>query len=261
MKLLALATNAYKESVRQPIFYQLLLVSASLIFFSQFMVYFAFGEEAKMIRDMGLATVTVCGLFLALFGSSTVIAGELEKQTATTVLTKPLSRNQFILGKFLGIIGSLLLALFVLTLVFLLALYRPPSVYAWKMVEARLDLSILPGIFLIYLQIAVMTAISVALSTRLGMVPNIILSSFIFILGHLANYLIGFFAGQGGWVQVAGRFLYLIPNLDSFNVAGAIALGVPIPLSYLLSAASYAAIYTTIALLGAMALFRGREIR
>lgn len=261
MRLLALAKNAYKESVRQPIFYQLLLISALLIYLSQFMVFFAFGEEAKMIRDMGLATVTVCGLLLALFSSSTVIAGELEKQTATTVLTKPLGRNQFVLGKFLGIIGSVFLALFILTLIFILTLYRPPSVYAWKVVEARFDLSILPGIFLIYLQIVVITAISVALSTRLGMVANIILSSFIFILGHLANYFIGFFAGQEGWVRAAGRLLYLIPNLDSFNVAGAIALGTPIPLSYLLSAASYAVIYITIALLGAMALFRGREIR
>ncbi len=257
MKILAIAKNAYKESVRQPIFYLLLIISVLLIYFSQFLVFFSFGQETKMIKDMGLATVTMCGLLLALFSSSTVIA-----QTATTVLTKPLSRNQFILGKFLGIIGSIFIAMLVLTLVFIFTLYQPPSVYAWKIVAKNIDLSILPGIFLAYFQAVVITAISVAISTRMGMVPNIILSSFIFVLGHLSNYLIGFFAGKDFWVRVGGKIFYLvIPNLENFNVSDAIAVGTPVPIGYLLSAAFYGAIYAAIALLAAMALFRDREIR
>lgn len=253
MKLLAIAKNTYKESVRQPIFYLLLIISAFLIYLSPFLVFFAFGEEAKMIKDMGLATVTICGLLLALFSSSTVIAEEMEKQTATTVLTKPLSRNQFILGKFLGIIGSLLLAILVLTLIFILTLYQ---------VEKKISFSILPGILLVYFQVVVITAISVGISTRLGMVPNITLSTFIFVLGHLSNYLFKFFEGKDFWVRVGGKIFYLvIPNLENFNVSGAIAVGTPVPLNYLLSAASYGAVYATIVLLVAMVLFRNREIR
>lgn len=262
MRLLAIAKNAYKESVRQPIFYLLLIISAFLIYLSQFLVFFAFGEETKMIKDMGLATLTVCGLLLALFSSSTVIAREMEKQTATTILTKPLSRNQFILGKFLGVIGSLFPAILVLTVVFIFTLYRPPSVYAWKVVEGKIDISIIPGVFLVYLQAMVITAISMGISTRLGMVPNVILSSFIFVLGHLSNYLIKFLEGKDLWVRAIGKILYLIiPNLENFNVSGAIAVGTPVSLDYLLSAASYGAVYAAIALLGAMALFRNREIR
>ena len=262
MKLLAIAKNAYKESVRQPIFYLLLIISALLIYFSQFLVFFSFGEETKMIKDMGLATVTMCGLLLALFSSSTVITREMEKQTATTVLTKPLGRNQFILGKFLGIIGSIFVAMLVLALVFIFTLYHPPSVYAWKIVAKNIDLSILPGIFLAYFQAVVITAISVAISTRMGMVPNIILSSFIFVLGHLSNYLIRFFEGKDLWVRVGGKIFYLvIPNLENFNVSDAIAVGTPVPIGYLLSAASYGVIYAAIALLAAMALFQHREIR
>jgi ABC-type transport system involved in multi-copper enzyme maturation permease subunit len=263
MKILAIAKNAYKESVRQPIFYLLLIVSAFLIYFSQFLVFFSFGQESKMIKDMGLATVTMCGLLLALFSSSTVIAKEMEKQTAITVLTKPLSRTQFILGKFLGIISSIFIAMLVLTLVFILTLYQPPSlIYAGKIVAKNIDFSILPGIFLAYFQAVVITAISVAISTRMGMVPNIILSSFIFVLGHLSNYLIGFFAGKDFWVRVGGKIFYLvIPNLENFNVSDAIAVGTPVPIGYLLSAAFYGAIYAAIALLAAIALFRDREIR
>jgi ABC-type transport system involved in multi-copper enzyme maturation permease subunit len=261
MKILAIAKNAYKESVRQPIFYLLLIISALLIYLSQFMVFFTFGEEAKMIKDMGLATVTICGLLLALFSSSTVIAGEIEKQTATTILSKPLSRNQFISGKFLGIIGSVLVAILILTLIFIITLYQPPSVYAWKIVEKRIDLSILPGIFLIYLQVVVITAISVAISTRLGMMPNIILSFFIFVLGHLSNYLVRFFEGKDFWVRVGGKIFYtVIPNLENFNVSGAITLGTPIPADYLLRSFLYGIIYTTIALAAAMLLFQEREI-
>ncbi len=253
MKLLALTKNAYKESVRQPIFSLLLIISAFLIYVSPFLAFFTFGEEAKMIKDMGLATITVCGILLALFGSSTVIAKELEKQTASTILTKPLSRSQFILGKFLGIIGSVLLAILVLALIFFLTLYQ---------MEKKMDFSIFPAIFLIYFQVVVITAISVGISTRTGMVPNIILSSFIFILGHLSNYLVNFLEGKSFLISLGGKIAYLIiPNLENFNVSGAIAVGTPVPLDYLLYAASYGVIYTVIALLGAIVLFQGKEIR
>ena len=253
MKILPIAKNAYKESVRQPVFYLLLTVSALLIYLSPFMVFFSFGEEIKMIKDMGLATVTICGLLLALFSSSTVIAGDMERQTATTILTKPLGRNQFILGKFLGIIGSVFLAILILTLLFILTLYQT---------EKRISFSILPGISLAYLQAVVITAISVGISTRLGMIPNIIISTFIFVLGHLSNYLIRFFEGKDLWLRAGGKIFYLvIPNMENFNVSGAIAMGTPVPIGYILSAASYGAIYIAIALLAAMALFRNREIK
>jgi len=253
MKLLAIAKNAYRESVRQPIFYLLLMISAFLIYLSPFLTFFAFGEEVKMIKDMGLATLTICGLLLALFSSSTVIAEEMEKQTATTILTKPISRNQFILGKFLGIIGSILLAILILTLIFILTLYQ---------VEKKISFSILPGTFMVYLQAMVITAVSVGISTRMGMVPNIILSSFIFILGHLTNYLIKFIEDKDSWIRAGGRIFYIaIPNLENFNVSGAIAVGASVSPNYLLSAALYGAVYITLALLGAMVLFQGREIR
>lgn len=261
MKLLAIAKSAYKEATRQPIFYILVIISGVLIYLSQFMVFFSFGEEAKMIKDMGLATVTICGILLALFSSSTVIAQEIEKQTAITILTKPLSRHQFILGKFLGISGSILLAMFILTLIFIFTLYKPPSIYNWKVVEAQIDLSILPGIFLAYLQAVVITALSVGISTRLGMVPNIMLSSLIFVIGHLSNYLFRFFQGKNILITTAGKVFYLvIPNLGNFNVSSAIAVGIPVSVKYLLWATSYGIVYTTIALLTAMLIFQDREI-
>lgn len=253
MKLLAIAKNAYRQSVRQPIFYILLVTSLALILGSPYTTFFAFGEEIKMIKDMGFATITICCLLIAILSASNVIAEEMDKKTIMTILSKPVARGQFILGKFLGIIYSALLATIVLTLIFLLTLWQ---------VEKRLDLVILPTVFLIYIQVIILTAISVGVSTRAGLVLNIVLCSFIFVLGRLSNYLIKFFQDKDLLTESVGKVLYtVIPNLENFNVSGAAVLGTPIPGDYLLRSLLYGIIYTTIALAGAVLLFQRREIR
>ncbi len=253
MRIIAVAKNAYKQSARQPIFYILLVTSLALILGSPYVVFFAFGEEIKMIKDMGFATITICCLLIALLSASNVIAEEMDKKTIMTILSKPVARGEFILGKFLGIIYSTLLATIVLTLIFLLTLWQ---------VEKRLDLAILPTLFLIYIQVMVLTAISVGVSTRAGLVLNIVLCSFIFVLGHLSNYLIKFFQDKGLLIRLAGKIFYTaVPNLENFNVSGATVVGTPIPVDYLMRSLLYGIIYTTIALAGAMLLFQGREIR
>lgn len=253
MKILAIAKNAYRESVRQPIFYILLVTSLALVFGSPYFTFFAFREEVKMIKDMGLATITICSLLLSLFSASNVIAEEMDKKTIMTVLSKPVARGDFILGKFLGIIYSTLLATILLTLIFLLTLWQ---------VEKRLDLAILPAVFLIYIQVVVITAISVAVSTRAGLILNIVFCSFIFVLGHLSNYLIRFFQGKGLLINSLGKIFYtVLPNLENFNVSGATVVGTPIPADYLLISFLYGIVYTVIALMGAMLLFQGREMK
>ena len=251
MKILAVATNTYKESLRQPVFFMLLIGGAILIYTSPFYALFAFGAEIKMIKDMAFATITISSLLFALFNASAAVAEEVESKRLLTLISKPLTRNEFIFGRFLGIIIGVLIMMVILTLIFLLTLWQ---------IEA-FDLIIFRGILLIYIKVALMSAISIAISTRLPVITNIVICILIFILGYLSNYLFGFFIEKTFPIYLIGRIFHtIIPNLENFNVAAAIAIGTPISTGYLFTAILYGIIYVTIALMVAGALFQKREI-
>lgn len=180
-----------------------------------------------------------------------------------TVLCKPISREQFIIGKFLGISFSILVASLVLSLTLILTLWqikKSPDILILGVAEVNIT-GVLPGLFLIFIQALLLSAVSTAVSTRCGLVLNLLLCSFIFVLGHLSNYLVGFLEGSSSLVWLLGRFLYiLIPNLENFNVSSAIALNIQVPADYLLSSTCYGILYSILALLVAILLFEKREI-
>ena len=197
MRICAIAINTLKEGVRQPVFYLMVGGGAVLILLSVYFTLFSFGEEAKLLKDMGLATIALFGLIIALFTSSSVIADEIEKKTVLTVLCKPVSRSQFVLGKFLGIVSAALVAMLTLALVLCLALYlheKTGSIHAHSMsrddsqVLAQVS-SVFVGAIFAFLQVFVITAISVAISTRFPMIVNVSVCLSLYILGHVTRYL------------------------------------------------------------------------
>ncbi|MEK7483521.1 MAG: ABC transporter permease subunit [Planctomycetota bacterium] len=122
-KIWAILRNTYHEIVRQPIFYFLVGIFSILLFLSQYLTLFAFGAEISMMKEMAIASITLCGLLLALFSSTTVITEEIENKTVITVLSKPIYRYEFILGKFFGIVYALFLVVVFQTFLFTLTLW------------------------------------------------------------------------------------------------------------------------------------------
>src|SRR3982751_871270 len=113
MKTLTIAMATAKEAIRQPAFFVLAFLAGSSLIASIFVSYFTFGEDIKMYKDTSLTTISFVCLLLALLTASSTVAEEIEGRTAITLLSKPINRRQFIVGKFLGIeLG--VLALFVL---------------------------------------------------------------------------------------------------------------------------------------------------
>lgn len=113
----AIASNTFRESIRQPVYWAVVLLTASLMMLSVIFAGFALGEESKLVRDAGLTSITIAGLLLAMFLSSNVVADEIEKKTALSVLCKPVHRYQFIVGKYIGICCSIVIAYIILTLI------------------------------------------------------------------------------------------------------------------------------------------------
>ena len=113
MKSFTIALATAKEAIRQPAFFVLAALAGFWLVASIFVAYFTFGEDIKMYKDTGLTTISFVCLLLALLTASSTVAEEIEGKTAITLLSKPINRRQFIVGKFLGIeIG--VLAMFLL---------------------------------------------------------------------------------------------------------------------------------------------------
>ena len=123
MTTIAIATNTFREAVRQPVYWAIAGLTAALMCLSVVFVGFALGEEMKFVRDAGLTSITIAGLLMAIFLSSSVVADEIDKKTALSVLCKPVRRSQFILGKYSGILLSIVAAYIILTIVFFVTVW------------------------------------------------------------------------------------------------------------------------------------------
>ncbi|MHC4428635.1 MAG: ABC transporter permease [Planctomycetota bacterium] len=117
---LAITRNSFFESIRQPILLVVLLVAALGLVFSNLLAGFTMEDDQRMMIDLGLSTVFLSGALLAAFIATNVLNREIENKTALTVIAKPVSRPVFVLGKFLGVAGALVVATMLLAFVFAL---------------------------------------------------------------------------------------------------------------------------------------------
>jgi ABC-type transport system involved in multi-copper enzyme maturation permease subunit len=273
-----IARATTKEAVRQPLFALVLFIGVLLIVVNTFLPFFSFGQDVKMLKDCGLATILISGLLLAVWTASTSIASEIEGKTAMTLLSKPITRPQFVLGKYIGILQGVLFLIVPLIIVMCLAIFYkvgydaresgkavPDALQAGTMLpnleRSAEVLQILPGFALIFLEIAVLAAVSTAISTRLPMVVNMVSTFAIFVVGHLTTKLV-----ESGVLQIeivyfmAKLIAIVLPNLDFYNVSAAVATGATIPPIYLLSMLGYTVAYSTAAILLSFILFEDRDL-
>ena len=229
--------------------------------------YNTFGEDIKMLKETGLTLILVLSLVVALWSAATSIFEEVEGKTALTLLSKPVTRRQFILGKYLGIVWPVAVMFIVLGLVFLVTISckvvhdsrenLAADELTWQLCHWEMVRTV-PGLLLKFMETLVLAAISVALSTRLPMLANLVICASIYALGHLAPVLVQSTAGKFPIVAFMSQFLAtILPVLDHYHVPGAIVGASEVPSAYLLWSAAYSAIYIAVALLARTGPLRG----
>ena len=259
------------ECVRQPVFSLMIVLGIVVNLLNAYIPFFTLGEDVKMLKDCGLATLLISGLILAVWTASTSIADEIEGKTAMTLLSKPINRRQFIFGKYIGILQGVLLMYLPTVLWFLFCIYIKVP-YDGKE-GGKTDITwmecwyttvqTIPGIVLIIFEVAVMTAVSVAISTRLPMVVNMVSCLAIFVIGHLTPAMVdsGALGGKLELVEFMARlFATVLPDLEAFNIQAAIATGAEVPLNYLLLSLLYTVCYSGMAVLLAFIMFEDRDL-
>jgi ABC-type transport system involved in multi-copper enzyme maturation permease subunit len=233
-----------------------------------YLPYYTFGEDTKFFEDNALTLVMLLAIILSLWTASTSVADEIEGRTALTVLCKPISRRDFVLGKFVGILGPvaimfIVLGAFYLTFVSIKVAYdaregampEPSSAECLKEV-----VRMAPGLLLAFMEATVMTAISVAISTRLGLLPNLVICFSIYVLGNLVPTLAKSALGQMAIVPFLADLLSaVLPVLDHFNIYGPISSGSSVPPMYLALAGLYCLAYTALAMFVALLMIEDRD--
>jgi len=265
----AIARITAREAISQPVFWVVMAVAVCGLILFPFIPYNTFGDDIKVIKDTGLTWIMVWSIGVALWTASVSIAEELEGRTALTLLSKPIGRRSFVLGKFLGINLSVAV-LFILLGALFLGTISYKKVYDSResgespptQQECADEMEqILPGLALAYLETVVLTSICVAISTRLPIIPNLVICLSIYILGHLVPLVVNSSVGKLELVAFVGTFLSVIlPVLDHFNVYGSIATGADVPWSYVGTAALYCVLYSTVAMLLGLLLFEDRDL-
>lgn len=268
-RLSAIALATFKSEVAQPLFMIILILGSVILLLSIYIPYNTLGEDIKMLKDSGLELIRIFGIILAAWGASTTLADEIEGRTALTVLSKPVRRRSFVIGKFFGIGWTTGLMFLILGAV-LLAATSYKVIYDARETSSELPMwqacylemaSVVPGLLLAFMETLILAALSVAISTRLPMFANFVICFTVWTLGHLIPLISQATEGRFEIVKFIGRFSAAIfPNLEAFRVETAIAGGLAIPNEYLAMSMLYCILFSIVAMLLALILFEDRDM-
>lgn len=284
--------HTFLEAIVQPIYSLLMTIGAAIIIVFGMLPFFTLGEDTVMYKSVALDVILLFVLIATLFATSRTIYDEIEDRTMLTLMSKPVRRWEVLLGKYLGIVLSTLLAVAVLGGILMIATYlRIPEDY---LIRARtLDdrelfnlagyrkmhlAGLVPSLVLVWMQVSVLAAIGVALSTRFSLVVNLPAVILIYIAGNLTRFLYPVDGNASLVKQVfAGVISTVLPYLAVFDqrdktVYQKIALPVTqfekmadtVQYSTIWAlvglAALYALAYATFALVAGLWSFRTREL-
>lgn len=249
-----IALNTFRENLRDKVLYNLLLFSALLIVASMILGALTVAEQQKIVTDMGLAAINIIGVIIAILVGIGLVSKEIERRTIYTIMARPISRAQFLLGKYLGLMVTLSVNVLIMLGVFLLTLW-------WS--RASIHVSLLQAVGLILVELLVVTALALFFSTFSSTMVSASMTLGLYIIGHLTPDLKGIV--ENSQHEVAALLMtgiyYVCPNLEMLNVKGQASAGMSIPVSYQAAATCYGVLYAALLLTAACAIFHRRDFK
>jgi ABC-type transport system involved in multi-copper enzyme maturation permease subunit len=254
-RVLSVARNTFREAVRDRVLYNLvlfvLLITAAAVFLGDLTA----GYEARVIVNMGLSAALVFGAFIAIFVGVSLVSKEIEKRTVYAILSKPLGRGEFIVGKYLGLLLTLLVNIVVMGAGISLALLY---------VQGKQFIpSLWCALVLIFFELAILTATATLFSSFSSPALSALLTFFIFVIGHFSASLKEFALALGS--ESAKVFFeslyYVLPNLSNFTFITPAAHGQFPPVGFTAAAAGYASIYVIVLLSASILIFNRRNFK
>jgi ABC-type transport system involved in multi-copper enzyme maturation permease subunit len=251
-----IASNTFREAVRDRVLYNLiafaLLLSGAAILVGQISIEI----EKLVVINLGLAAVTLFGVVIAIFIGIGLVSKEIEKRTLYTVLSRPVRRWEFIIGKFFGLAGTLTVNTFFMAIGVFAALFYVSHKFV------RADALILVALYFIILEFLIVCALSLLFSSFSSPLLSAVFAFSLFVIGSFSQDLRNFAAmahGVSRWLATGA--VYLVPNFSAFNVITSIAHDQPVAGQLILQNTLYALFYTAMALSGAVLVFEHRDLK
>jgi ABC-type transport system involved in multi-copper enzyme maturation permease subunit len=255
-RIVHIASNTFREAVRDRVLYNLIafavLISGAAIFVGQVSI----GIERLVVVNLGLTAISLFGVVIAIFIGIGLVSKEIEKRTLYTVLSRPVRRWEFIVGKFFGLAGTLVVNTFFMAIgVFGALLY-----VAHKF--AKPDAVILVALYFIILEFLIICSLALLFSSFSTPLLSAVFAFSLFVIGSFADDLRGFAGMTHGFTRwIATSAAYLIPNFSALNVISAVAHQQSLNRLLIVQNTAYALFYTAMVLSGAVLIFERRNLK
>ena len=318
-KLWGIASNSFTETIRQPIYGVILLVTVGLLVLNIGVSGYTLDDDNKLLKDLGLSTLLMAGLFLAAFSAAGILSREIDNKTVLTVISKPVGRPLFVVAKFLGLAAALGVAFYLTGIVFLLTMRHevlqtardhldmPVILFGcgaivlsiglaafcnylydmqfnstavalavplltlglalvalinrhWEIQpfgQDFIDGQLIGAAALVFAMILILTAVAVAVSTRLGEVATLVICLVVLMIGLVSDATFGQYRETHLLAKIG---YWLSPNLAFLWVTDALTQDNHITLYYVGIAFGYAALLVVAYLLIGVAAFQRREV-
>jgi len=252
--ILAVARGTFREAVRDRVLFLVLVFGGAVLVLSRVISPIALGEGPRITVDLGLSALGLIGIAIVVLVGTQLVHKEIERRTIHVVLSRPLSRAQYLIGKWAGLTATMATAVAAMTVI-LVAVgvsVRGPAIIG----------PIVQAAFMIACANAVLAALAVLFSSLSTPVLSVLYTLGLYATGYWTNDLRDFAAQMPGFAGDAMRFVsYVIPNLELFNLRSQVAHTEGTTLLHLALGIGYAATYTAAALSLAVVAFEQRELK
>ncbi|MBY0494038.1 MAG: ABC transporter permease [Cyanobacteria bacterium] len=268
MRQIWLGANAvFRESVRDRVPYSIVVFAVLMIAASYLISQLTAGQDMKIIKDLGLAALSIFGLLIAVFIGVGLVTKEVEKRSVYGLLTKPLSRAEFLLGKYAGLVMTLAVNLAVMTaalyaVLFFSNLMAPEGLrQSWE--APAVDPRMLTAIVLIFAELMLVTALALFFSTFTSPLWATLLTLGLWVAGHFNSDLrnFGTVVDSAPVIWLARVIYYVIPNLAPFDVKGEVVHGIHVAARHVAYTLAYAAVYIGLLLTASVTIFGRRDFK
>ncbi len=250
----AIAVNTFKEAVRNKILYSLVFFAFLMMLFSLVLDQATVGQRNKIIKDLGLGSINLFGVVIAIVVGINLVYKEIEKRTIYPLLAKPVRRSQFLIGKYFGILLTLAIeTLFMSSFLFLLVLFY----------EGIFDTHLPLALLMIFVELAVISAFAIFFSSFSTPFLSGMFTFAIYVIGHLTAYIKEFGLNSGSVIleQVTTFFYYALPNLERFNLKAEAVYRLPVESGKISLSVLYALLYITMVLTLSVLSFERRDFK
>ncbi|MBI3492712.1 MAG: ABC transporter permease [Acidobacteria bacterium] len=262
-----IALNVFRESVRDKVLYNLVFFAILLIGASYLIGQLTAGQDVKIIKDLGLAATSIFGLFIAVFIGIGLVSKEVERRSIYSLLAKPIHRYQLVIGKYCGLVLTLVVNVAVMAAALYLVLaymawgVSPQAARIWD--APALDPALLKAITLLLVELTVVTAIALFFSTFSTPLLSAALTFGFYIVGHFTNDLRNFadLVESRAATRLARGLSWVLPNLAQFDVRADVVHGQRVALGYMGIACAYAAVYVAMLLAISVLIFSRRDFK